>query len=95
MPTSGEVGINLKSGGYSGDMCPMEWKSSRAPSVTSGTDNLEHWELWVLVAHKSGRSHSYWYADRILIQVYELVTLGVLGPLVRVFLLYSITSVLT
>ena len=38
----GEEGVGLKPDGYSGGMCPGEWKSGRPLSVTWGAAQLEH-----------------------------------------------------
>lgn len=37
VPAGGEVGYGLKTGGYSGDTHPREWKSGRGARVTRGT----------------------------------------------------------
>ena len=49
-----QVGVGLSPGSCSGSMCLVEWKSSRAASVTHGTTKLEAGcsELWVLIDHQ-------------------------------------------
>lgn len=39
--TGGEAGIGLQPCDYRGSMCPVEWRSGRAPSMTHCTARLE------------------------------------------------------
>ena len=78
------MSINLKLPGYSGGT--LEWKSSRAPSVTHGTANLEHWVVRAI--------HS--YRPPGVKAPLPLVSRWSLYPSVqKMFALHSITSVLT